>query len=62
MLLNDVVMGRVVKLTWTDMSLKQVQYPDAMKCLLSLSFRTSTCLATPWIRRRDWRTWRRFEL
>ena len=26
------------------------------------SLRTSTCLATPWIRCRDWRTWRRFEL
>jgi hypothetical protein len=40
MLLNDVVMGRTVKLTWTDTSLTQVRCLMHVKKSLCLTFRT----------------------
>lgn len=36
MLLNDVVMGKVIKLTRTDTSLIQVWYIHSVKCFLSM--------------------------
>ena len=41
MLLNDVVMGRTVKLTWTDTSLTQVGCLTPVKKSLCLTFRTA---------------------
>jgi hypothetical protein len=34
MLVNDVVMGKVIKLTWTDTSLSQVRRLISVKCFL----------------------------
>jgi hypothetical protein len=35
MILSDVVMGKVIKLTRTDTSLIQVRCPDSVKCPLA---------------------------
>jgi hypothetical protein len=35
MLVNDVVMGKVVKLTRTDTSLRRVRCPSSLRCFLS---------------------------